>query len=78
MKRLVKLPGSRARTRADVDAELQFHLEGRIEELMAGGLSREAATQEAHRRFGDAVQHPPAAARSSAARGISSIQPRLR
>lgn len=53
MKRLVKLPGSKARTRADVDAELQFHLEGRIEELMAGGMSREDATREAHRRFGD-------------------------
>ncbi|MBC7896337.1 MAG: ABC transporter permease, partial [Cytophagaceae bacterium] len=53
MKRLVNLPGSKARTRADVDAELQFHLEGRIEELMAGGLSREDATREAHRRFGD-------------------------
>ncbi|MEP7384373.1 MAG: ABC transporter permease [Gemmatimonadota bacterium] len=53
MKRLVKLPDSAARADADADAELQFHLEGRIEELMARGMTREAAEQEALRRFGD-------------------------
>ena len=56
MKRLFKLPLSRKRLRPDVDAELSFHLEGRIEELMAGGLSRADAEQEAVRRFGDRVR----------------------
>ena len=56
MKRFIKLPGSRARARRDLDAELSFHLEGRIEELMATGLTRQAAMEEAQRRFGDRAQ----------------------
>jgi len=40
--------------RGDVDEELRFHLEGRIEDLMARGMSREQAEAEARRRFGDA------------------------
>ena len=40
--------------REDVDQELRFHLEGRIEDLMARGMSREQAELEARRRFGDA------------------------
>lgn len=53
MKRLFRLPFSRARVRGDVDAELSFHLQGRIEELVASGMSREQAEREALRRFGD-------------------------
>ena len=53
MKRLVRLPGSPARSSADVDAELAFHLDGRIEELMARGMTRDDAEREAMRRFGD-------------------------
>ncbi len=53
MKRLFRLPFSRARVRGDVDAELSFHLQGRIEELVAAGMSREEAEREALRRFGD-------------------------
>ena len=56
MKRFIKLPGSRSRARRDLEAELSFHLEGRIEELMASGLTREAALEEAQRRFGDRAQ----------------------
>jgi hypothetical protein len=40
--------------REEVDAELRFHLEGRIEELMGAGMSRTDAEREARRRFGDA------------------------
>ena len=40
MKRLFRLPFSRARLSRDVDAELSFHLQGRIEELIAQGMSR--------------------------------------
>ncbi|WP_224368085.1 ABC transporter permease [Hyalangium versicolor] len=39
--------------RADVDEELRYHLESCAEELMAKGMSREAAQAEALRRFGD-------------------------
>lgn len=53
MKRLFRLPSSRARVHRDVDAELSFHLQGRIEELVARGMSRQDAEQEARRRFGD-------------------------
>ena len=53
MKRLFRLPFSRDRMHRDVDAELSFHLEGRIEELVARGMSREDAEREASRRFGD-------------------------
>lgn len=37
----------------EVDAELRFHLEERIEELVAGGLSRHEAERVARERFGD-------------------------
>jgi predicted permease len=53
MKKLFRLPFSRDRVRRDVDTELSFHLEGRIEELVAGGMSRADAETEARRRFGD-------------------------
>ncbi len=53
MKRLFRLPFSRARVRGDVDAELGFHLQGRIDELVATGMVREDAEREAQRRFGD-------------------------
>ena len=42
----------RALTAADVDAELQFHLEMRVEQLIAAGWTRDAAEREARRRFG--------------------------
>lgn len=53
MRRIIRLPGSRARARQDLQAEVSFHLEGRIEELVAQGMSRRDAEQEALRRFGD-------------------------
>jgi putative ABC transport system permease protein len=53
MKRLFRLPFSRDRMRRDVDAELSFHLEGRIDELVARGMTRADAEIEAARRFGN-------------------------
>jgi predicted permease len=47
------LPPNNARVRADVDAELEFHIHGRIEELVSQGMSRDEAEREARRRFGD-------------------------
>ncbi|HEY4304893.1 MAG TPA: ABC transporter permease [Gemmatimonadaceae bacterium] len=53
LRRVFRVPGSAKQTRADVDAELVFHIQGRIEELVASGMSRDDATREAQRRFGD-------------------------
>jgi putative ABC transport system permease protein len=48
-------------TDADVDDELRFHLEMRVEQLVARGWTREEAEVEARRRFGpswdEAVRH---------------------
>jgi predicted permease len=57
MKRVFRLPLTRRRLAADADAELAFHLEGRIEELMSLGMTRDAATAEALRRLGDVEAH---------------------
>jgi len=54
MRRVFRLPGSKRRIHDELDTELRFHLEGRIEDLMEReGLSREDAEREARRRFGD-------------------------
>lgn len=37
----------------DVNREVRFHIESKVEELMAQGWTREAARAEAERRFGD-------------------------
>jgi putative ABC transport system permease protein len=42
----------RARAEAQIDAELEFHRDRTIDELVAGGLSRRDAETEARRRFG--------------------------
>ena len=39
--------------RGDIDRELRFHIEGRIEELVAQGYTREQAEREVSERFGD-------------------------
>ena len=38
---------------ADVDEELRFHIEGRVDELERDGWTRQAAREEVMRRFGD-------------------------
>jgi len=53
LRRVFRLPTTRRRLHDDVEAELAFHLEGRIEEIMRDGLSRDDAEREARRRFGD-------------------------
>lgn len=53
LRRVFRLPSTRRRLHADVEAELAFHLQGRVEELMRDGLTRDAAEREARRRFGD-------------------------
>lgn len=54
MRRVFRLPATRRRIDDDVDRELAFHLDGRIEDLMAReGLARVDAEREARRRFGN-------------------------
>lgn len=53
LKRAFRLPLGRRGVKGEVADELAFHLQERIEELVAGGLSREAAEAEARARFGD-------------------------
>ena len=57
MRRVFRLPESRARARRALDDELRFHLEGRIEELVAQGMSRTDAETEAAIRFGNLDAH---------------------
>ena len=62
MRRVFRLPRSQRRMDDDLEQEFRFHLEGRIEDLMArDGLSREGAELEARRRFGDARGYRQAA-----------------
>src|SRR4051794_27160897 len=42
--------------RRDIDAELRFHFDSRIEELTAQGMSRQAARAKAVAEFGDVDQ----------------------
>src|SRR4051812_10835143 len=53
MRRVFRLPTSARRLREEVNAELLFHIQGRVEDFMSQGMSREEAELEARRRFGD-------------------------
>ena len=53
VRRVFRIPLTTHRLRDEVDAELRFHIEGRIEELMGRGLTRAEAEREARERFGD-------------------------
>ena len=52
-RRVFRLPPSPERLAREVDEELRFHIEGRIDELVASGWRRADAEAEARRRFGD-------------------------
>jgi putative ABC transport system permease protein len=53
IRRLFHLPGrGRGVTREELDEEIRLHLELRVEQLRARGMSEEAAWAEARRRFG--------------------------
>ena len=53
IRRVFRLPANQRRVRDEVSDELWFHIEERIEELMAKGHSRDQAEAEVRRRFGD-------------------------
>jgi len=54
LRRLIRFPWrSRKRIRRDIDDEFQFHLDMRVAELVARGLTPDEARREAMRSFGD-------------------------
>ncbi len=53
MRRVFRLPFTRDRIAREIDDELAFHLEMRVQRLIAAGWTPEAARQEAIRQFGD-------------------------
>ena len=53
LSQVFRLPATRRRVRQEVDDELRFHLEERVEELVSLGMARAAAEEEVRRRFGD-------------------------
>ncbi len=52
-RRALHLPASRARIDADLRDEFRFHMEERIEQFIASGMTRDEAEAEVQRRFGD-------------------------
>lgn len=56
-RREFQLPRSSERLAGEIEDELRFHMEERIEEFVAQGMSREDAVLEAKRRFGDMDQY---------------------
>ncbi len=53
VRRVLRLPWSRPEMGRDLDDEVQFHLQMRIEELRARGMNERDAEAEARRRLGD-------------------------
>jgi predicted permease len=53
LKRAFRLPLRGRAVKDEVTAELRFHFEERVEELVAAGLGRDAAEREVRARFGD-------------------------
>lgn len=53
LRKVFRLPLGRRAVKREVSDELRFHLEERIDELVAGGMSREEAERDARARFGD-------------------------
>ena len=53
LRRLIRLPARAGSIRADVDAEIAYHLEATERDLVSAGMSPDDARREAKRRFGD-------------------------
>ena len=53
VRRIFRLPQHARSAGRDVDDELRFHLESRVDELVAAGRPRADAEREAAREFGD-------------------------
>lgn len=55
IRRLFRLGGSQRGVEGEVEDELTFHLESRVEELMANGMDEDAARRRARAEFGDVI-----------------------
>ena len=53
IRRLLRLPPAVRAIESEVDDELRFHIETRIDALMARGMTRQAADAQVRREFGD-------------------------
>ncbi len=53
VRRFFRVPSSRRHVESEVDDELRFHLDTRVDELIRGGATRDAARAQAVREFGD-------------------------
>src|SRR5262249_28643954 len=53
MRRVFRMPFSKARLARDVDDEILFHLQSRIDALVSAGMSVERARETALKQFGD-------------------------
>src|SRR5215831_18178274 len=53
MRRVFRIPFSPSRLAREVDDEILFHLQSRIDALVAGGMSPELARETALKQFGD-------------------------
>ena len=56
VRRIFRLPWSRAGVRRDLDDEVRSHLGMRIDDLRARGMTESDARAEAQRRFGDTAE----------------------
>ena len=56
VRRLFRLPFARRRVEREIEAEIRFHLESRIEELVAGGVALDEARRQASREYGDVAE----------------------
>jgi predicted permease len=57
IRRVFRLPTTRARAQFDIDAEFDFHFQERVEELVSQGMDRDDAEREVRDRFGDANEY---------------------
>ena len=68
MKRTFRGSDFRPDPRRDIWEEMDAHLQGQVEALMARGMTEEDAREEAEALFGDRALHETAAQRGAAAR----------
>jgi putative ABC transport system permease protein len=67
IRRLFRLRDTARSIRGDVDDEIRFHIESRVEELVAAGADARVAREQAEREFGD---------RTSSARELAAVDRR--
>src|SRR6478609_8517651 len=72
VRRIFQLPASRERVARELSDEIRIHIDMRVEELRALGMSEPDARAEALRRFGDEKEFQAYTARRAAVRARTS------